>query len=92
MREYSGSALNLLPRLQNAFWGIENTDVHIVTSFDRLHAYMGLFKDHLFPELKAIVDLLGRLAAVKIEERYVLVFSSSRDVSDRSVNWHEFTA
>ena len=24
---------------QNAFWDIENMDVHLATSFDRLHAY-----------------------------------------------------
>lgn len=55
---------------QNAFWGINNTDVHVATSFDRLHAYIGLLQHHLIPQLKIIVKSLGRSTAVNIEERY----------------------
>ncbi|KAI0086723.1 hypothetical protein BDY19DRAFT_959866, partial [Irpex rosettiformis] len=54
--------------LKNALWDIENTDVHAAMSFDRLHAYtLGLFQDHLIPQLKLVVASLDRSASVQIE-------------------------
>lgn len=53
---------------QNALWDIANTDVHEAVSFDRLHAYIiGLWKQHLFEELKEIIIALGREVQVEFE-------------------------
>lgn len=58
--------------IQNAFWDVENTDVHEALSFDRLHAYIiGLWQKHLLQQLKLLVDGLPREVRVKIEELYV---------------------
>ncbi|KAI0091116.1 hypothetical protein BDY19DRAFT_991694 [Irpex rosettiformis] len=55
--------------VRNAFWDIANTDIYEAVSFDRLHAYtIGLWKQHLFEELKKIVIALGRPAQVQFEE------------------------
>ncbi|KAI0340313.1 hypothetical protein BDW22DRAFT_1334574 [Trametopsis cervina] len=55
--------------IPNAFWDVENTDVHEALSFDRLHAYIiGLWQKHLLQQLKLLVDGLPREVRVKIEE------------------------
>ena len=68
----------LIILIKNAFWDIENSDVHEAVSFDRLHAYIiGLWKQHLFGELKSIIEDLGRSVEVEFEDLYVVCFSSS---------------
>ncbi|KAI0087064.1 hypothetical protein BDY19DRAFT_995481 [Irpex rosettiformis] len=57
-----------LRNVYNAFWDIANTDVHQAISFDRLHAYIiGLWKQHLFEELKRVINSLGRPVQVEFE-------------------------
>ncbi|KAI0683945.1 hypothetical protein BC835DRAFT_1241405, partial [Cytidiella melzeri] len=52
--------LGLFP-VRNALWDVENSDVHEAISFDRLHAYIiGLFQKHILPEIKILLDDLGR--------------------------------
>ncbi|PCH36191.1 hypothetical protein WOLCODRAFT_86299, partial [Wolfiporia cocos MD-104 SS10] len=59
-----------LRSIQNSFWKIANTDVHKALSFDRLHAYhLGLFGDHLWPEIKAHVNNIGRDAAIMVDDQ-----------------------
>lgn len=61
-------------RLKNALWDIANSDVHQAVSFDRLHAYLiGLLMKHFFPELKAILEALGRAAKVALDEGQVFL-------------------
>lgn len=56
--------------LKSAFWSIANSDVHYTLSWDRLHAYhLGVFGQHLWPELKMIIEDLGRLPAKSVDER-----------------------
>ncbi|KAI0087282.1 hypothetical protein BDY19DRAFT_893062 [Irpex rosettiformis] len=55
--------------VRNGLWDIANTDIHEAVSFDRLHAYtIGLWKQHLFEELKRIMVGLGRPAQVQFEQ------------------------
>ncbi|KAI0343363.1 hypothetical protein BDW22DRAFT_1329317 [Trametopsis cervina] len=55
--------------VSNAFWDVENTDVHEALSFDRLHAYIiGLWQKHLLQQLKLTIEDLPREARVRIEE------------------------
>ncbi|KAI0686368.1 hypothetical protein BC835DRAFT_1288244, partial [Cytidiella melzeri] len=52
-----------LRAVKNALWDVENSDVHEATSFDRLHAYIiGLFQKHLLPEIKTLLEDMGRWA------------------------------
>lgn len=49
------------------FWGLHSVDVYKALSWDRLHAYGGLFEDHLLAELKEILAELGRPAESKVD-------------------------
>ncbi|KAF9538336.1 hypothetical protein CPC08DRAFT_794394, partial [Agrocybe pediades] len=43
--------------VKNMFWDLMGTDIYAALSWDRLHAYnVGLFSDHLLPELKSIIE------------------------------------
>ena len=56
--------------LQSVFWGLENSDPHKAISFDRLHTnHLGMFKDHLWPTMKKMVDAKGRSALGKVENQ-----------------------
>lgn len=56
------------------FWKINGSDPHEAISYDPLHADDGGFwGDHLFGQLKARVEELGRPAIVKIDSQYVII-------------------
>ncbi|KAH9921770.1 uncharacterized protein B0H18DRAFT_1086042 [Fomitopsis serialis] len=56
--------------LANVFWKIGYSDPHKALSFDKLHAYaIGLFGDHLWPEIIKLVKLLGRLAMGMVDKQ-----------------------
>ncbi|KAJ7509461.1 hypothetical protein B0H11DRAFT_2168801 [Mycena galericulata] len=58
---------NSLQDVENVFWGISNSDPHNAISFDRLHAYGGLWTDHIFAQMKLRITEKGRAASVKID-------------------------
>ncbi|KAJ7696492.1 hypothetical protein B0H17DRAFT_1130897 [Mycena rosella] len=60
---------NSLRDVENVFWKIHNTDPHAACSFDRLHAYGGLWTDHLFAQIKLRVTEKGRNAIAKIDKQ-----------------------
>ncbi|KAJ7099080.1 hypothetical protein C8R44DRAFT_642451, partial [Mycena epipterygia] len=60
---------NSLRNVENVFWKINNTDPHTACSFDRLHAYGGLWTDHLFAQIKLRVTKKGRNAIAKIDKQ-----------------------
>lgn len=66
--------------LQNIFWSLENTDVYSALCFDCLHAYGGLFKDHLLVQYKEVVDSLDNLRhdAKMIDTQFVSLACSAR--------------
>jgi len=48
------------------------SDIHKALSFDRLHAYHGgLFSDHLLPEVKNLINELGKESAKLLDIQYV---------------------
>jgi hypothetical protein len=53
---------------QNVFWKI-NSDPHQALSFDRLHAYGGLWTDHIFAQIKLRVTAKGRSAIAQIDNQ-----------------------
>ncbi|KAI0700322.1 hypothetical protein BC835DRAFT_1304172 [Cytidiella melzeri] len=60
-----------LRAVKNALWDVENSDVHEATSFDRLHAYIiGLFQKHLLPEIKMLLEDMGRWAETTFDEGF----------------------
>ncbi|KAJ7099596.1 hypothetical protein B0H15DRAFT_1002950 [Mycena belliarum] len=60
---------NSLRDAENVFWRIANSDPHKACSFDRLHAYGGLWTDHIFAQIKLRVLEKGRPAIIKIDEQ-----------------------
>ncbi|KAJ7668837.1 hypothetical protein B0H17DRAFT_1142390 [Mycena rosella] len=60
---------NSLRDVENVFWKINNTDPHAACSFDRLHAYGGLWTDHLFAQIKLRVTEKGRNAIAKTDKQ-----------------------
>ncbi|KAJ7640190.1 hypothetical protein B0H17DRAFT_1276808 [Mycena rosella] len=60
---------NSLRDVENVFWKINNTDPHAACSFDRLHAYGGLWTDHLFAQIKLRVTEKGRNAIAIIDKQ-----------------------
>ncbi|KAJ7710748.1 hypothetical protein B0H17DRAFT_1123862 [Mycena rosella] len=64
---------NSLRDVENVFWRIGNTDPHATCSFDRLHAYGGLWTDHLFTQIKLRVIEKGRNAVAKIDKQMSLM-------------------
>ncbi|KAJ7681176.1 hypothetical protein B0H17DRAFT_1161164 [Mycena rosella] len=64
---------NSLRDVENVFWRIGNTDPHAACSFDRLHAYGGLWTDHLFAQIKLRVIEKGRNAVAKIDKQMSLM-------------------
>ncbi|KAJ7126505.1 hypothetical protein C8R43DRAFT_1028329 [Mycena crocata] len=57
-----------LRNVENCFWKIQDSDPHAAISYDPLHADDGGFwGDHLFGQIKARVNELGRAAVVKID-------------------------
>ncbi|KAJ6560077.1 hypothetical protein B0H19DRAFT_1210302 [Mycena capillaripes] len=59
---------NSLRDVENVFWKI-NSDPHKTISFDRLHAYGGLWTDHIFAQIKLRVGEKGRNATAKIDSQ-----------------------
>ncbi|KAI0683249.1 hypothetical protein BC835DRAFT_1423488 [Cytidiella melzeri] len=60
-----------LRAVKNALWDVENSDVHEATSFDCLHAYIiGLFQKHLLPEIKTLLEDMGRWAETTFDEGF----------------------
>ncbi|KAF9537471.1 hypothetical protein CPC08DRAFT_651734 [Agrocybe pediades] len=58
-----------LRNVKNIFWDMRYTDVYSALSWDRLHAYHGgLFKDHLWKELKEVINETGGKPSAKIVE------------------------
>ncbi|PPQ74821.1 hypothetical protein CVT26_005455 [Gymnopilus dilepis] len=53
--------------VKNVFWSLHSVDVYKALSWDRLHAYGGLFEDHLFEELRDILKELGRPAEAGVD-------------------------
>ncbi|KAJ7727715.1 hypothetical protein B0H16DRAFT_1665589 [Mycena metata] len=59
---------NGLRDVENAIWKIKGSDPHAAISYDPLHADDGGFwGDHLFAQIKARVEELGRAAIVQID-------------------------
>ncbi|KAJ7715170.1 hypothetical protein B0H14DRAFT_3171311 [Mycena olivaceomarginata] len=52
----------------NVFWKI-NSDPHQALSFDQLHAYGGLWTDHIFAQIKLHVTAKGRSAIAQIDNQ-----------------------
>jgi hypothetical protein len=48
---------------------MHKSDVHKALSFDRLHAYGGLWDDHLWAEVKFRVNNLGKSFAKLVDEQ-----------------------
>jgi hypothetical protein len=48
---------------------MQKSDVNKALSFDRLHAYSGLFDDHLWAEAKFRINKLGRSAAAIVDKQ-----------------------
>jgi hypothetical protein len=48
---------------------MQKSDVHKALSFDRLHAYGGLWDDHLWAEVKFRVNSLGKPAATLVDKQ-----------------------
>ncbi|KAJ7849957.1 hypothetical protein B0H14DRAFT_2445266 [Mycena olivaceomarginata] len=59
---------NSLRDVENVFWKI-NSDPHQALSFDRLHAYGGLWTDHIFAQIKLRVTAKGRSATAQIDSQ-----------------------
>ncbi|KAK6992349.1 hypothetical protein R3P38DRAFT_2802824 [Favolaschia claudopus] len=56
--------------VENSFGKVRGSDVHRAISGDPLHAdENGMFDDHIFVQLKARVEALGRAAVVKIDSQ-----------------------
>ncbi|KAH9985222.1 hypothetical protein BJV74DRAFT_878709 [Russula compacta] len=55
--------------IKNAFWLMKHSDINKALSFDRLHAYAGLFDDHLWAEAKFRINNLGRPAAERVDNQ-----------------------
>jgi len=74
------------------FWKIGGSDPHEAISYDPLHADDGGFwGDHLFGQLKARVEELGRPAIVQIDAQYVI--RRRIILSDRKLQgWQPFRA
>jgi hypothetical protein len=53
---------------------MDKSDVHKALSFDRLHAYGGLWDDHLWAEAKFQVNKLRKSFAALVDKQHV--FSS----------------
>ncbi|KAG8220742.1 hypothetical protein J3R82DRAFT_2155 [Butyriboletus roseoflavus] len=57
--------------VDNVFRIVECADPHVAVSFDCLHANQeGMFGDHLFVELKVVINSIGRAAVVKVEQAF----------------------
>jgi hypothetical protein len=55
---------------KNVFWDLNFCDPYQVQSWDGLHAHdTGLFADHIWPEFKCIVGILGKAAAKKVDNQ-----------------------
>ncbi|KIJ07425.1 hypothetical protein PAXINDRAFT_164593 [Paxillus involutus ATCC 200175] len=57
--------------VDNAFNTVAHADSHRLTSFDRLHAnHEGMFGDHLWVELQAILNEIGRAAVAEVDDNF----------------------
>jgi len=80
---------------KNVFWKIKNSDPFEALSFDRLHTLPGgMFRHHLWGDLKKCIEELGREAAAKIDDMYVclLIFHyyiplTTRESADSVPRW-----
>jgi hypothetical protein len=53
---------------KNVFWDLNFCDPYQAQSWDGLHAHDArLFADHIWPEFKCIVGILGKAAAKKVD-------------------------
>ncbi|EIW74668.1 hypothetical protein CONPUDRAFT_67069, partial [Coniophora puteana RWD-64-598 SS2] len=56
--------------VQNAFWKLKYTDVHMAISWDRMHAHHhGLWGNHLWKAVKACAGDLGRLPSDQLDNQ-----------------------
>jgi hypothetical protein len=58
---------------------MDKSDVHKALLFDQLHAYGGLWDDHLWAEAKFQVNKLGKSFAALVDKQHV--FSSIQNSS-----------
>ncbi|KAI6140728.1 hypothetical protein BKA82DRAFT_4331818 [Pisolithus tinctorius] len=56
--------------MQNMFWLIGFSDLHLACSFDRLHYGHGFWGKHVFGDLKVIVKALGRQIETNVEKYF----------------------
>ncbi|KAF8900821.1 hypothetical protein CPB84DRAFT_1815310 [Gymnopilus junonius] len=56
--------------VENTFWDMHLCDPYQALSWDGLHAHeSGLFGDHILPELKRVIGLLGKEAAKQLDKQ-----------------------
>ncbi|KAL4266406.1 hypothetical protein AB1N83_001284 [Pleurotus pulmonarius] len=66
-------AVSLRP-IKNVFWSLALSDPYRAVSFDTLHTFdNGLFEDHLYVQLIAHIEALGRPAVVKLDTQIAAI-------------------
>ncbi|KAL4248361.1 hypothetical protein ABKN59_009698 [Abortiporus biennis] len=71
--------------IENAFWNVANSNPHHTLSFDHLHAYhLGLFGDHLWPELQILVEKIGPHAKSLVDDWVSAILSDGQKFEDLS--------
>ncbi|KAH9828716.1 uncharacterized protein C8Q71DRAFT_799953 [Rhodofomes roseus] len=54
----------------NVFWRFMYTNVYRALGFDKLHGYgLGLFGDHIWPAIVAIIKIMGRDGIAKVDDQ-----------------------
>ncbi|EKM77927.1 hypothetical protein AGABI1DRAFT_42300 [Agaricus bisporus var. burnettii JB137-S8] len=54
--------------IENTFWSINLTDIHLAISYDCLHSDdNGLWEDHFFPLFKLLIKDIGRKSTVAVD-------------------------
>ncbi|KAJ7328476.1 hypothetical protein DFH08DRAFT_916712 [Mycena albidolilacea] len=76
--------------IDNVFWKIAGSDPYKAISYDPLHADDGGFwGDHLFAQIKALVEELGRQAIVQIDSHNLNHFETVMNTSFNDGSKHE---